>query len=224
MTNNPSVIHLPSGSLNSSLDALMNSRPGTIKLMPGVTGSRKSSVLAAAIHRANDSTIWLPKGETRWQVNPVDHEYLVEATVRLRELLATKFAQENTSVVNEVFRRGAYPGTVAALRFCERYLMSGGAMPDLSKTGQIILTSEFDTRKFTAGNIDSISRVSVALYDAMYHPDMIPPMLKLAFEHEGRGDEIAALITERSITDAESIRSLLGESGSVLRVINDGVL
>jgi hypothetical protein len=145
-----------------------------------------------------------------------------EITERLKDMLR-EFEGKDTRVVTEVFARGDTPGKMNALRFCERYLMLGGELESLGKVGQVLLPLHTDLKRLTEENILDVTTVSIALYDAGA-VITTAGAVELALELVGRGAEIAAVITERGITDGEAIRGLVSEMDGVKSAVHGGVL
>lgn len=226
MSTNKSVMSFPSGSLSNPL---VTGAPGdgrnhgAITVLTGPTGSGKSLALARSLYGVTHTFLKLPEGQTGWHVRSAEKESRKEITARLNDLLETKFDGQDVRVVTEVFQRGDTPGTMNALRFCDRYLMSGGDLESLGKVGHVLLPLNTDLERLTEENLMDVTTVSIALYDAGA-VITTEGAVELAFELVGRGAEIASVISERGITDAAMIRSLLENMDGVKSAVHGGVL
>jgi hypothetical protein len=234
---NKVLLDMPSGSLTNPAVAVMP-QPSIsclkkVSLLTGYRGYGRNlgmvqplSVTAARGGSGSgvfyNSFLRLPEGQLGWHVRAAERQARKEITARLTNALR-EFDGQDTRVVTEVFTRTDTPGTMNALRFCERYLMLGGELESLGKVGQVLLPLHTDLKRLTEENILDVTTVSIALYDAGA-VITTAGAVELALELVGRGAEIAAVITERGITDGEALRGLVSEMDGVKSAVHGGVL
>ena len=222
-----SVLNIPSGSLstpNINLDAPCPKRDQGTKLITGYKGNGFRHQ-RAGIYRTTLSHYWLPEGHTGWNLNSRDKQVFKDVTERLERLLEDEYADDYyKKVVEEVLQREATPGTLEALRFCDRFLVVGGLLDELGKVGNVVLNGGFDYSFLSADNVTGISTVSKALFDSGCGHDQYKESLMIAHEYVDCGDYIADIINTRGITDGGAIKALLSNTNSSPSAVRSGIL
>lgn len=186
-----------------------------------ITGSRGGSGAATGWYNYR----WLPEGLAQGAVTARDRLQIKATKDNLQSLIDTPHrAYYRSPVVKQLLECEETLGYLETLRFCERFLINGGPVGELPKTGYVVLKGGFDASLLSRDTIPQVAAVSKALLDSECDPAAYHGVLSLVCSNPGQEEFITDLIRSRGVTDAFSLERLLSEIEAAPSPIQSGAL